>query len=208
MVVHQDDGRGVAVQGHPHDLPHVDDGVPATAGSSENLVYQVVVVVQQQHPALLVLQPLEPGYHQLPDAPRRDQRRFDHGGLLLQEAPSQFEGGEHAGRLPGADARQGEHLFAPQVEQGAEPSAGKAEQLPGQVEGAPRPGAAAQQHRQQFAVAEGLRTAGEHFFARPFVRAQFLDFHSGARIGKRIVKNEKKNAHPRKSALFLSIFAV
>ena len=149
------------------------------------------MVVEKEHPALLVLQTLEPGQHQFVDAARREDRALDHGGGFLEKAAPQFESGQDAGRLARSDAAQGQHPVGRKVEQRAQPAVGEIQQLSGQVQGAAFPVAAAQQDGEQFAVAQAPRSAGEHLFARPLIRAEFLDRHNG-------LKDKAKNRIKRK----------
>ena len=140
------------------------------------------MLVQEQHPALLVLQALELRNHQVVHLPGREHGGLDDAGGFLQETAAQLECRQYARRLARTDAGQGQHPVLREIEQRAQVSVCKIQQLTRQVERAATAVAAAQQDGEQLAVAEAPRSAGEHLFARPFIRAEVLDTHNGARI--------------------------
>ena len=179
MVVDEDQRAGGLVQGHADDLPDVDGRGIAPARSDPGLAHKILMVIEKEDPALLMLQALELRQHQLVDTARREHRALDDGRFFLQETAAQLEGRQHAGHLARSDAGQGQHPLRRKVEQHAQPAVGEVEKMPRQVEGAGLTVAAAQQDGEQFAVTQAPRTAGEHLFARPLVRAEFLDRHNG-----------------------------
>ena len=139
-----------------------------------------------------MLQALELGDHAFVDLPRREQRLLEHGRFFLQETAAQLEGRDDGGGLAGADPVQGQQFVRGEVEERAEASVRQGEQLARQVEGARFSLPDTQEHGEEFAVAEAGRTAHQHLFARTLVRAEFRDFHSGARIRIKIVKTTIK----------------